>query len=211
MGEYASGKSENAVNRALDLVRAGRRVTLVDLDVVEPFFTLRPIKRKLEALGLQVVAREHHILGVGETGVPLPAEAKWALRREGDVILDVGYGAYGARTLNLVEGADRDPDLRVLAVVNVARPMTATVEDVVAHVRELGRVDGLINNTHLGEETTVELVQEGARLVTAAARLLGVPVVATSVVKELAPLLGERDVMGNPVRALERFMPRAFW
>jgi NAD(P)-dependent dehydrogenase (short-subunit alcohol dehydrogenase family) len=89
--------------------------------------------------------------------------------------------------------------------------MTATVEDVVAHVRELGRVDGLINNTHLGEETTVELVQEGARLVTAAARLLGLPVVATSVVKELAPLLGGRDVMGNPVRVLERFMPRAFW
>lgn len=183
----------------------------MDLDVVEPFFTLRPIKRELEARGLQVVARERHTLGLGETGVPLPAEAKWALRREGDVILDVGYGAYGAQTLNLVEGADRHPDLQVLAVINVARPMTATVEDVVAHVRELGRVDGLINNTHLGEETTVELVQEGARLVTAAARLLGLPVVATSVVKELAPLLGGRDVMGNPVRVLERFMPRAFW
>lgn len=192
-------------------MRAGRRVTLVDLDVVEPFFTLRPIKGELEARGLRVVTGERHTLGLGETGVPLAAEARWALRREGDVILDVGYGAYGAQTLNLVEGAGRDPDLVVLAVVNVARPMTATVEDVVAHVRELGRVDGLINNTHLGEDTTVELVQEGARVVTAAARALGLPVVATSVVRELAPLFGGRDVMGNPVRALERFMPRAFW
>ncbi|MBC7106141.1 MAG: hypothetical protein H5T97_09380 [Firmicutes bacterium] len=57
----------------------------------------------------------------------------------------------------------------------------------------------------------MELVQEGARVVTAAARVLGLPVVATSVVRELAPLLGGRDVMGNPVRALERFMPRALW
>ena len=36
VGEYASGKSENAVNRAVALHRQGRPVTLVDLDTVEP-------------------------------------------------------------------------------------------------------------------------------------------------------------------------------
>jgi Mrp family chromosome partitioning ATPase len=44
-GEYASGKSENAVNRAVELARQGRRVTLVDLDLVEPCYTLRPLKK----------------------------------------------------------------------------------------------------------------------------------------------------------------------
>ena len=49
VGEYASGKSENAVNRALELKRQGLAVTLVDLDTVEPCYTLRPIKQELEA------------------------------------------------------------------------------------------------------------------------------------------------------------------
>ncbi|MFA4884869.1 MAG: 4Fe-4S dicluster domain-containing protein [Desulfotomaculaceae bacterium] len=42
VGEYAAGKSESAINRALEVVRQGRKVTLVDLDLVEPFYTLRP-------------------------------------------------------------------------------------------------------------------------------------------------------------------------
>jgi hypothetical protein len=54
VGEYASGKSENAVNRAVALRRQGRQVTLVDLDTVEPCYTLRPIKKELEELGLTV-------------------------------------------------------------------------------------------------------------------------------------------------------------
>ena len=58
VGEYASGKSENAVNRAVALHRQGRQVTLVDLDTVEPCYTLRPIKKELEELGLTVVAWE---------------------------------------------------------------------------------------------------------------------------------------------------------
>lgn len=42
VGEYASGKSENAVNRALDLLRMGRKVTLADLDLVEPCYLAVP-------------------------------------------------------------------------------------------------------------------------------------------------------------------------
>ena len=50
VGEYASGKSENAVNRALALHRQGRQVTLVDLDMVEPCFCLRPLKKSLRCV-----------------------------------------------------------------------------------------------------------------------------------------------------------------
>lgn len=212
VGEYASGKSECAVNRALDLVRLGRRVTLVDLDIVEPCYTLRPIQDELRALGVDVIAWEtRRTVGLGEAGTLLKPQARWALYRPGDVIFDVGYGVAGARTLNLVEGAAEDPDLVVLAVINASRPMTASVEDIVEHVRSLGRVDGLINNTHLAEETTVEVVQEGAKLVAAAARILGLPVVATTAVEEVAAAIGPRDAMGHPVHPIRRVMPRAFW
>ncbi len=212
VGEYASGKSECAVNRALELARRGRKVTLVDLDLIEPFYTLRSLQKELSAPGLTVIAWEtRETLGLGEAGTVIKPAARWALRREGDIILDVGYGVEGSRTLNLVEGAARDPDLRILAVINVSRPMTAGVKDIVAETGAMGRVDGLINNSHLGGETTVELVQTGARIVTEAAAILGLPVAATLAETKLAGIIGPSDCMGNPVRPLQRFMPGAFW
>jgi len=212
MGEYAGGKSENALNRALELARRGRKVTLVDLDIVEPVYTLRPIQEELEALGVTVIAwKTRETMGLGEAGTTLKPGARWALRREGDIILDIGYGVEGAKTLNLIEGARTDPDLKVIAVINISRPMTARVEDIVEHVREMGRIDGLLNNTHLSDETTVEVVQEGARVVAEAARRLGLPVVATAAVAEIAEKIGSVDCMGNPVRVLTRFMHRSFW
>lgn len=212
VGEYASGKSEVAINRALELARTGAKVTLVDLDLVEPCYTLRPIKKELITRGIDVLAWEtRDTVGLGETGNILRAEIPWALRRSGHIVFDVGYGVGGARTLNLIEGIEREPSFHVLAVINTSRPMTLTVEDIVAYVRELGPVHGLINNTHLADETTVEVVQDGARAVAKAGRRLGLPVVATTAVEEMAAVIGSFDVEGNPVRPLKRFMPRAFW
>jgi hypothetical protein len=212
IGEYASGKSEISVNRALELAAAGRRVTLVDLDLVEPCYTLRPLKKELAQAGIAVLAWEtRELFGLGETGNVIRPEARFCLSRPGNVILDVGYGVFGSQALNLVEGAWQDPDLKIIAVVNIARPMTATVDQVVAHVRDLGRADGLINNSHLGDETDAAFVNRGAAIVAAAAEILDIPVIATVITGGLASALGERDACGHPVRVIQRHMPRAFW
>ncbi len=201
-----------AVNRALELARAHRHVNLVDLDIVEPCYTLRPIKKELEAAGIYVVAWEtRETMGLGEAGNIIKPEARWALYREGDVILDIGYGIEGAKTLNLLEGVEETPELQVLVVLNAKRPMTSTVEEIIEYLKGLGPIDGLINNTHLGEETTAAIVQEGARVVSEVSKILGIPVVATTAVQEVAAELGPQDCMGNPVRILHRYMPRTFW
>jgi len=212
VGEYASGKSENAVNRAIDLNRQGLPVTLVDLDTVEPCYTLRPIKKELEATGIDVVAWEtQDTIGLGEAGSVIMGAMRWVLRRPGNIIMDVGYGVHGARIFNLVEGAFENPYLKIIAVINMSRPFTATVDLILEYVSTLGRVDALLNNTHMDEETTLEIVERGARGVAAAAAVLGLPVVATAAVSKIAVQMGPLDSMGNPVRALERLMPRTFW
>jgi hypothetical protein len=212
IGEYASGKSEIAVNRALELVRLGRQVTLVDLDLVEPCYTLRPLKKELEQAGMTVLAWETaELIGLGETGNVVKPSTRFCLLRPGDVIMDIGYGISGARILNLVENAWEDPDLKIYAVINIARPMTATVDQIVDHLRDMGRVDGLINNSHLGDETDVAIVDQGARTVAAVSRILGIPVVTTVVAESLAASFGKNDLYGHPVRVIRRYMPRAFW
>ncbi len=212
VGEYASGKSENAVNRAIKLCRNGLPVTLVDLDTVEPCYTIRPIKRELEAMGITVDAWEtRDTVGLGEAGNTIKGSMRWALRRPGNIILDIGYGVHGAAIFNLIEGANENPWLTIIGVINMSRPFTASVEDIVDYVKTLGRVDALLNNTHMAEETTVEIVQNGARGVYEAAQILNLPMIATSAVKEIAEKIGAVDCIGAPIRSLERIMPRTFW
>jgi hypothetical protein len=212
IGEYASGKSEIAVNRALELTRLDRLVTLVDLDLVEPCYTLRALKKDLEQEGMTALAwSTGELVGLGETGNIVHPSTRFCLLRPGDVIMDIGYGVSGARVLNLVENAWQDPDLKIYAVISVARPMTANVDQIVAYIRDLGRVDGLINNSHLGDETEVAIVDQGAQVVEAASRILGIPVVATVVAEDLAASFGGYDCCGHPVRVIRRHMPGAFW
>lgn len=212
LGEFASGKSEVAINRALDLKRQNRIVTLVDLDIVEPFYTIRPLKRELEALGLQVIGWETaETKGLGEAGNLLKPAMKWVLRREGDIILDIGYGVEGAKTLNLVEEKDQYPELKIFVVLNIARPMTSDLEEVVQYIQTLGPVHGLINNTHLGSETDLTFVEQGSQIITEAARRLNLNVIATTVDHRLQEEMGSVDSCGNPVRLLHRYMDRSFW
>lgn len=212
VGEYASGKSENAVNRAIRLQQQGLQVTLVDLDTVEPCYTLRPIKKELEEMGIDVVAWEtRDTTGLGEAGNVIKGSMRWVLRRKGNIIMDVGYGVHGAKIFNLIEGAEDNPYLKIIAVINMSRPFTADVNSIMEYVSTLGRVDAVINNTHIAEETTVEIVQRGARGVTEAARKLKIPVMATSAVREIAEAIGRLDCVGNPVWPLDRIMPKTFW
>ena len=212
VGEYASGKSENAVNRALFLAQQGRKVVLVDLDMVEPCYTLRPLKDPLSQLGIEVIAWEtKQLIGLGETGMILHPKVPRVLDRPGDIILDIGYGAGGARILNLVNGALTSPELCVLVVINVARPFTSTVEDIVEYIQGIGTAHALINNSHLGDDTDLDIIQLGARLVTEAARKIDLPVVATVVDETWQKEIGPVDCMGNPVRTIKRYMVDSFW
>lgn len=212
IGEYASGKSENAVNRALSLAAQGRTVTLVDLDLVEPVYTLRPLIPLLEEKGVNVIAwKTEETLGLGEAGSILHPAMRWALKREGDVILDIGYGAKGSSVLNLLEGVETEKDFKVIFVVNTLRPMTNSVEKIIEYLDESGPADGMIANTHLGDKTTVAMMKDGFAMVKEAAQRVQLPVVAMAVDERFADDFPEGIYEGVPVRILKRYLPLGFW
>lgn len=212
IGEYASGKSEVAVNRAISLLESGK-VTLVDLDLVEPFYTLRPIRQKLIDKGIDVIAWEtSETLGLGEAGSTIKPAMRWVLRRPGNIILDVGYGVEGAKVLNLIEGAVDNEDLKIFVVLNLGRPMTGSLNEIVDYVRDLGSIHGIINNSHLGDDTTAEFIEEGAKVITQASKVLKVPVITTYAERKFSGAFPKgKDSMGNPVQLLDRYMMDTFW
>lgn len=196
----------------MELANQDHRVNLVDLDIVEPCYTLRPIKKQLSEQNINVIAWEtKETIGLGEAGNTIKPAARWALMNEGDVVLDIGYGVEGSKTLNLIEGVDKEPNLKLYVVVNISRPMTSNVDDIIEYAKQLGIIHGLINNTHMGDETTPEIVQNGAKVVTEVAKALQIPVIATTAIRSVAKNIGNHDCMGNMVRPLDRYMPNTLW
>ena len=211
VGEYASGKSELAINRALELKAQGHMVTLVDLDTVEPFYTLRPIKEMLEEKGLIIIGySSEDAFGLGETGAMLNPAARWALWREGDVILDIGYGVFGAQTLNLVEGALESTELRVIAVINYTRPMTGSRPRITDYIKNLGRVDAIVANTHLGNDTTADIIKQGNNEILAVAQELNIPVDYMVVDENMKDSI-KAEEFNLPIKFIHRYMPQALW
>ena len=88
-GAYASGKSETSINRAGQFAKINKPVTLVDLDTVEPAYTLRPIAKDLRETGINVIIQPDNF-GLGEAASYVTPAQVNCLLEEGDIIIDVG-------------------------------------------------------------------------------------------------------------------------
>ncbi len=216
-GAYASGKSETAVNRARQYARLHKQVTLVDLDTVEPAYTLRPIAEKLENEGINVITQPEYF-GLGEAGSYITPAQQNCLSVRNDVVIDVGYGAAGLDMLDILSGIDNEKDLRIYLVVNTSKFETANIENLTEYVtfseglekRPWKKFDGFISNTHFGDETTKEDIIRGYNIVKAVSQRLKIPVRAIGVDRKLATEFG-LTYDNTDVWIYDRIMPTAFW
>jgi len=216
-GAYASGKSEISINRALDLHKDSTPIVLVDLDTVEPAYTLRPIKKKLETYGIKVITQENSF-GLGETGNVLTAGQINCLLNPENLVIDVGYGAGGLDILEIITNIEKEKNLNIYIVINTAKPETNTVDDIVEYIKWTKgttpygwkKFAGIISNTHLGSDTAKEDILRGVDITLKASEIIKIPVFAVSMDEKFA---GEFDqnINGIPVWLMKRFMPDAFW
>lgn len=214
-GAYASGKSETAINRARQFADAGEKITLVDLDSVEPAYTLRPIAKELENMGIHTITQPDNF-GLGEAASYVTSAQINCLSNEGNIIIDVGYGAGGLDILDIINNVGEEKDLRIYLVVNTAKFETSTVDNIIEYVtfseglekRPWKKFTGVISNTHFGDETTKEDVINGYTKLKKACEIIKLPIIAIGVDEKLN--------FGNKydnidVWTYKRMMPRAFW
>jgi len=175
-GHYGSGKTEFAVNLALCAVRSGESCALADLDIVNPYFCVRECAAFLEQAGVNVV-----LSIAGRTDLPALNARLFSLMEPGvRGILDVGGDPAGARVLGRFAGRINAIPHEMLVVVNFRRPETSTPQKALDYLREIEcsaglSVTGLINNTHVCEETTAEDILFGAKLALQVSAKSGVP------------------------------------
>ena len=218
IGNYGSGKSELALNFAMQAAARGEKTELIDLDMVNTYFRLTERGKMVEQKEIRLVSPNFACSGI-ET-LSLPAEVASAFVLDWDsVIFDVGGDEVGATALGryhedfmaLEPGA-----LEVLNVVNIRRPLSSTVEKILrlqegmqAHARL--PITGMINNANLATMTGVEELRDGYEVLKEVSDITGIPVAYTTGKKEfLDAFLAENPdpkYVGKPI-AIDMYMHR---
>ncbi len=191
-GHYGSGKTNFAVNLALSERKLGRTVTLVDLDIVNPYFRSADFASLLQEEGIGLVSPVY-----ANTNLDIPAlsGAVDAVFDNGGerVIIDVGGDDAGAIALGRYAPAIARHDYELLYVVNRCRYLTQTPEEALSVLRDIEAVSrlrptGVVNCTNLGEETTRELVEQSADFAAQVAELADVPLTCTAFDRQLGEI-----------------------
>ncbi len=201
-GHYGSGKTEVSVSLAMRLAAQGLTVALGDLDIVNPYFRSREQAEVMTAAGIQVISSS---LGHNVT-LDLPAvsaELHVPLADPGcDVVVDVGGNEVGVKVLAEFAADLRRRAAQLLLVVNAYRPETVDVAGVLRHLRAIEAtssftVGGLVSNTHVCRDTTVDDVAHGYRLTHEVSRQTGIPIRYVCGIPSALDGLAER--LGAPV------------
>ena len=187
IGNYGSGKTELALNFAIQASACGERTELLDLDMVNTYFRLTEPGRLMRMKEIRIVSPNFANSSV-ET-LSLPAEVQSAFAMDWDtVVFDVGGDAVGSTALGRYhqDFSEVDPaDLQVLNVINIRRPLSGTVEKIIRLQEEMEvhsrlKITGMINNTNLAQATTPAELRDGYGLIRQVSEQTGVPVLYTS-------------------------------
>lgn len=190
-GHYGSGKTNLAVNFALNLKKRGIAVKIADLDIVNPYFRTKDSERELQKAGIELISPAY-----ANSNVDLPAlpQELYSLvqQRNFHAVLDVGgddRGAYalGRYTPYILE----ENNYRMAYVANFYRPLTQTPEDALEVMREIETACGIrfnciVNNSNLGNETTAEDVAATADKANRLMQLSNLPLWFTSAEHRIA-------------------------
>lgn len=187
-GNYGSGKTELALSIALMLARQHSCVSLVDLDIVNPYFRSSEHKKMLGERGIRVIAPVY-----ANTSVDLPTIPPdvYAAFRGGYAVFDCGGDPVGATALGSLKeqfGRARE-DTEVLFVVNTKRPFQQdahSIKESFERVQASARLaaDGFVLNSNLGTGTTGEELAQGYAIMEELTALTGLPLLYVSGTKE---------------------------
>lgn len=189
-GHYGSGKTNVALNMAFDIKNRGEAVAIADLDIVNPYFRTKDSAQELKDMGIELVCSEY-----AGTNVDIPAMPQEMYSLTDDktrkAVIDVGGDDRGALALGRLSPAIiEENNYECLLVINKFRPLTPDAESTVEVMKEIEtagklKFTGLVNNSNLGEETTVEDVLGSLNYAKEVSDITGLPVVCTSVKETL--------------------------
>ncbi len=156
-GHYGTGKTNIAINLALLNKQDKNEVVLVDLDIVNPYFSATDSTNILIENGIRVISPNF-----ANTNLDMPSlSAKINSifnQKEEFIYIDVGGDDAGATALGRYASKINKFDYDFFYVINQYRPLIKEPLEAVKLLRDIENASGLkataiINNSSLGENT----------------------------------------------------------
>ncbi|MBO4492820.1 MAG: cobalamin biosynthesis protein CobQ [Ruminococcus sp.] len=198
-GHYGSGKTNFSVNLAIKAAADGRSAAIVDLDIVNPYFRTADFRDLFEEKGIRLIAPDF-----ARSNLDIPSiqfDVVELATDEDCLIIDVGGDDAGAVALGrYAEALEQFRDsIEMYYVINQRRYLTNTAEEVTKLMYEIEAAarmkhTAIVNNTNLGCETTLDIIEQSRPFAEETSRITGLPVIYTVYPEDIAGQSDKPDV-----------------
>jgi hypothetical protein len=214
-GHYGSGKTEVAVNTAINMTSQYKENVLIDIDVVNPFYRSSELQSVLIDAGIHLIAPN---FAFSNMDLPsLPPEIQGVFSKTGaHIVFDVGGDENGAKVLGVFNSYFKEHPYNMYLVINTRRHLTQTKEQVLDMIEQIEKtsrlkITHLVPNTNLGAQTSIEHVLEGIEIGTQVSRETGIPiafigVLDTLISEELETLIKTEYDIDMITRPIKRYL-----
>ena len=156
-GHFGSGKSEVSINYAIKIAKEGKKVTIIDMDNVNPYFRTADAKKILSEYGIEMIASEFANSNLDMPTVPVEAKRAFC-DTDRTIIFDVGGDDDGAFILGQFNADFKKEGYRMFLVVSTKRPLTKSCDELYDMARRIEyasrlKFTDIANNTNVGRLT----------------------------------------------------------
>lgn len=188
-GHYGSGKTEIAINLALNEKKLHNKTAINDLDIINPYFRSRDVSDIFEQQNIELIAPPNRL---ATSDLPIVSGEIYRVLHDHRyrVIIDAGGDKDGARALGQYYHEWKGLEPELLFVLNANRPYVSTLEGARYTIEQIEkaarlRVTGIINNSNIGSETSMDDILNGYELGSKLSNLLSIPLLYTTISVDL--------------------------
>ncbi len=189
-GHYGSGKTNIAVNWAKYLKESGHKVSVADLDIVNPYFRAKDSEHDFEEWGIKLISSPY-----ANSSLDIPALPQELYSIVDDKsyysVIDVGGDDRGAFALGrYVPKILEENNYELIFVINCYRPLSSDVQSTLEIMHEIEaackmRFTSIVNNSNLGAETTADTVIKSLEYADEISKISGLPIKMTTIKNDL--------------------------
>ncbi len=196
-GHFGSGKTEFAVNYAVNLKKSFDNVKIVDLDTVNPYFRTKDAEKALTQLGIGVISPEFANTNLDIISIPSTVLSVFT-DETCHAVLDVGGDDEGAMVLGMFNKYLTDVGYDMYFVVNTKRPFTRDADSAILMMQAIEcssrlRFTGIVSNSNLMENTDSALVAEGEMVCKKISEKTGIPLMYVTAEEKNSSLISDKD------------------